>query len=42
MGIVVEGMLLIGMLQGGILMENKKCELPLGSYRNHSKLLRSL
>ncbi|KAI3693620.1 hypothetical protein L1987_76568 [Smallanthus sonchifolius] len=23
--------------QGGFLMENKKCELPLGSYRNHSK-----
>ncbi|XP_042508721.1 DExH-box ATP-dependent RNA helicase DExH12-like [Macadamia integrifolia] len=23
--------------QGGLLMANKKCELPLGSYRNHSK-----
>ncbi|KAL4570790.1 hypothetical protein LXL04_026453 [Taraxacum kok-saghyz] len=27
----------IAFQQGGLLMANKKCELPLGSYRNHSK-----
>lgn len=27
----------ISFQQGGLLMANKKCELPLGSYRNHSK-----
>ena len=32
----------IAFQQGGLLMANKKCELPLGSYRNHNKLLRSL